>query len=222
MIARQLAAFKQTMATMYALIRHLPPTTPGGKPAYVQHKPQIPPHTHTNRRSPPPHTHKPQIPPHTHTQREREREGEDTAQDGEGAKHDGRADPHEDGQRSEEGVKLLLTQLRADVVNKGIDLAQPKHTKRLQQRNMELMHSYHHALIPPSTHTAMCSLDCTGWKPTNDICIDSMVPRQYTCREWNGKQTNSHQTLPVHPPPPLPPSSSLCSKQHRYDGRIFQ
>ena len=55
MVARQLAAFKQTTATMYALIRHLLPTTPGGKPAYVQHKPQIPTHTHT------------------HTERERER-----------------------------------------------------------------------------------------------------------------------------------------------------
>ena len=26
--------------------------------------------------------------------------------------------------------------------------------------------------------TAICSLDCTGWKPTNEICIERMVPRQ--------------------------------------------
>ena len=26
--------------------------------------------------------------------------------------------------------------------------------------------------------TAMCSLDWTGWNPTNDICIDNIVPRQ--------------------------------------------
>ena len=28
--------------------------------------------------------------------------------------------------------------------------------------------------------TAMCSLDCTGWNPTKEICIDRMVPKQYT------------------------------------------
>lgn len=31
--------------------------------------------------------------------------------------------------------------------------------------------------------TAMCSLDWTGWKPTNEICIDRMVPRVYICKE---------------------------------------
>ena len=28
--------------------------------------------------------------------------------------------------------------------------------------------------------TAMCSLDKTGWNPTKEICMDRIVPRQYT------------------------------------------
>lgn len=28
-------------------------------------------------------------------------------------------------------------------------------------------------------HTNICSELCTGWKPTNDICIDKIVPTQY-------------------------------------------
>ena len=35
MVAMQLGAIKQTMATLSALIRHLLPTTHGSKPAYV-------------------------------------------------------------------------------------------------------------------------------------------------------------------------------------------
>lgn len=27
--------------------------------------------------------------------------------------------------------------------------------------------------------TSMCSELCTGWKPTNEICIDRIVPTQY-------------------------------------------
>lgn len=27
----------------------------------------------------------------------------------------------------------------------------------------------------------MCSEDCTGWNPTNEICIDSSVPNTYSC-----------------------------------------
>lgn len=28
--------------------------------------------------------------------------------------------------------------------------------------------------------TNICSELCTGWKPTKDICIDKMVPTQYS------------------------------------------
>lgn len=49
MVARQLAVIKQTMATISALIRHLPPIASGGKPAYVHSYPHtlIPPYPHT-------------------------------------------------------------------------------------------------------------------------------------------------------------------------------
>lgn len=41
--------------------------------------------------------------------------------------------------------------------------------------------------------TAMCSLDWTGWKPTNEICIDRMVPSVYICVEskWYSKWCTS-------------------------------
>ena len=49
-------------------------------------------------------------------------------------------------------------------------------------------------LHTPIPHTAMCSLDWTGWNPTNDICIDSMVPRQYTCNTTqHSKDSFTHQ-----------------------------
>ena len=34
----------------------------------------------------------------------------------------------------------------------------------------------------------MCSLDWTGWNPTNEICMERMVPKQYTCMYTYMKQ----------------------------------
>lgn len=55
----------------------------------------------------------------------------DTAHEGQGAKHHGSGYPDNDSKCPEEELELLLGQPGTNVVHKGIDLTQPKHTERL-------------------------------------------------------------------------------------------
>ena len=62
------------------------------------------------------------------------RELKDTAGSGEDSSDAERGDAHNENHGPEEQLELFLAQLGAHVVNKGMDLAQAKHTQSLQGR----------------------------------------------------------------------------------------
>ena len=62
----------------------------------------------------------------------------DTAEECEGTEDSERGYPDNNGQGSEQEVKLFFAQFRSNVVNKGVDLTQSKHSKCLRERKLIL------------------------------------------------------------------------------------